>query len=88
MFFAQDPAFATDARGRTPLFAAAQQGSLADVQRIVFGQVGTGIFPPRLALLLVKDRHGLTAADVAEQSGHEAVAQLLRTEASRMEWCE
>jgi hypothetical protein len=44
--------------------------------------------PPRLALITQEDVLGLTAADLAEQNGHEEIAQLLRSEQGRMEFFE
>jgi hypothetical protein len=35
-----------------------------------------------------KDASGLTASDVAEQAGHEEIADLLRGEQMRMEYFE
>ena len=77
-----------DARGRTPLFYAAEQGLLEEVSEMIFRFRGTGVFPPRLALISIKDHSGLTAADVAEQNGHEEIARLLRSEQGRMEYFE
>ena len=44
--------------------------------------------PQRLALISKKDASGLTAADVAEQAGHDEIASLLRSEQGRMEFFE
>jgi hypothetical protein len=46
------------------------------------------MFPPRLALITKKDNSGLTAADVAEKNGHQAIADLLHKEEIRMEYYE
>jgi hypothetical protein len=80
--------FDRDGYGRTVLFAAAEQGRQEEVSRIVFSLAGTGFAPPRLALIAIEDNHGLTAADVAEQGGHRAIADLLRGEQARMEFFE
>jgi ankyrin repeat protein len=77
-----------DARGRTPLFYAAEKGLEEKVREIIFSFGGTGLFPPRLAVITTKDHSGLTAADVAEQNGHEEIARLLRVEQGRMEFFE
>lgn len=77
--------FVRDAYGRTVLFAAAEQGRQDDVSRIIFSLAGTGFAPQRLALIVIEDNDGLTAADVAEQGGHRAIAELLRGEQARME---
>lgn len=77
-----------DIVGRTPLFYAAEHGLLEEVKEIIFSFRGTGMFPPRLALITQKDVTGMTAADVAEQNGHEEIAQLLRSEEGRMEYFE
>lgn len=77
-----------DIVGRTPLFYAAEKGLEEEVKEIIFSFRGTGMFPPRLSLIAQKDVLGLTAADVAEQNGHEEIAQLLRSEQGRMEFFE
>ena len=77
-----------DALGRTPLFYAAEKGLEEEVWDIIFSFRGTGLMPPRLALIATKDHSGLTAADVAEQNGHEEIASLLRSEEIRMEYYE
>jgi ankyrin repeat protein len=77
-----------DVAGRTPLFYAAELGREDEVREIIFSFRGTGMSPPRLALIAQKDALGLTAADVAEQNGHEEIAQLLRSEQGRMEFFE
>jgi ankyrin repeat protein len=77
-----------DDLGRTPLFYAAEQGLEEEVWEILSRFRGTGLGPPRLALITTKDHSGLTAADVAEQHGHEKVARLLRKEQVRMEYYE
>ena len=77
-----------DIVGRTPLFYAAEHGLMEEVKEIIFSYRGTGMFPPRLALITQEDVAGLTAADVAEQHGHEEIAQLLRSEQGRMEFFE
>ena len=77
-----------DIVGRTPLFYAAEKGLEEEVKEIIFSFRGTGMFPPRLALIAQKDVLGLTAADVAEQNGHEEIARLLRSEQGRMEFFE
>ena len=80
--------FEQDLVGRTPLFYAAEQGLEAQVREMIFGLRGTGLAPPRLSLIAIQDVTGLTAADVAEQNGHEAIADLLRSEQGRMEFFE
>jgi hypothetical protein len=78
--------FDQDSEGRTTLFYAAEKGDLEQVRRIIFSLAGTGLWPQRLALIEIKDASGLTAADVAEQAGHEEIAGLLRGEQGRMEY--
>jgi ankyrin repeat protein len=80
--------FLRDERGRTGLFAAAEQGRHDEVSRIIFSLAGTGFAPARLALIAIEDNDGLTAADVADQGGHQAIADLLRGEHARMEFFE
>jgi ankyrin repeat protein len=46
------------------------------------------MFPPRPSLITTKDHSGLTAADLAEQNGHEEIVRLLRSEQGRMEFFE
>ena len=77
-----------DALGRTPLFYAAETGLEEDVMEMIFSLRGTGLGPTRLTLIATKDHSGLTAADVAEQNGHEQIARLLRVEQARMEYHE
>jgi hypothetical protein len=80
--------FILDERGRTLLFAAAEQGRHDEVERIIFSLAGTGLAPQRLALIAIEDNDGLTAADVAERGGHDAIANLLGGERARMEFFE
>ena len=80
--------FLRNEHGRTALFAAAEQGRLEEVSRIIFSLAGTGFAPQRLALIAIEDNDGLTAADVAERGGHPAIADLLRGEQARMEFFE
>lgn len=80
--------FARDERGRTKLFQAAELGLEERVAQMIFSLVGTGFAPQRLALIEITDQHGLSAADVAEQHGHLAIAELLRGEQMRMEFFE
>ncbi len=80
--------FGLDAFGRTPLFYAAEEGLEEQVREMIFSLRGTGLFPPRLALIAKKDQFGLRAADVAEAQGHKEVARLLRAEQVRMEYFE
>ncbi len=80
--------FVVDERGRTVLFAAAEQGRHEEVTQIIFSLAGTGFAPQRLALIAIEDNDGLTAADVAERGGHDAIADLLRGERARMEFFE
>ena len=70
--------FSRDARGRTPLFDAAEHGRLGEVKAMLASLPGTGFYPQRLGLIEIKDDDGLTAADVAEQRGHKEIAELLR----------
>ena len=70
------------------LFAAAEQGRHEEVTQIIFSLAGTGFAPQRLALIAIEDNDGLTAADVAERGGHDAIADLLRGERARMEFFE
>jgi hypothetical protein len=80
--------FDRDPRGRTRLFDAAEQGLLQEVETMIFSLTGTGFYPQRLSFLEIHDNEGLTAADVAEQSGHKEIAELLRHERRRMEYFE
>ena len=80
--------FVRDAHGRTVLTVAAAEGRQDEVARIIFSLAGTGLAPQRLALIVVEDNEGLTAADVAERGGHRAIADLLRSEQARMEFFE
>jgi hypothetical protein len=84
----QSDLFARDSAGRTILFSVAERGDLEEVRQIIFSLAGTGLWPQRLSLIEVKDSSGLTAADVAEQAGHQEVADLLRSEQMRMEFFE
>jgi hypothetical protein len=83
---ARSELFAQDTEGRTTLFYAAERGDMQQVHQIIYSLAGTGLWPQRLALIEVKDTSGLTAADVAEQAGHEEIARLLRSEQGRMEF--
>jgi ankyrin repeat protein len=80
--------FIRDSVGRTALFYAAERGDLQEVQRIIFSLSGTGLSCQRLSLLEIRDSSGLTASDVAEQAGHQEIADLLRGEQMRMEFFE
>jgi ankyrin repeat protein len=82
-----DP-FAQDSIGRTGLFYAAERGDIDVVRRIIYSLTGTGLSPQRLALIEIRDASGLTASDVAEQAGHQEIADLLRGEQMRMEYFE
>lgn len=77
-----------DALGRTRLFYAAENGRMEEVREIIFSFSGTGLSLARLSVITTKDHSGLTAADVAEQNGHEEIARLLRSEQGRMEYFE
>ena len=77
--------FVRDEHGRTALIVAAAEGRQEEVSRIIFSLAGTGLAPQRLALISMEDNEGLTAADVAESAGHQAIADLLRGEQGRME---
>lgn len=78
----------SDDQGRTILFFHAATGNLSEVEKLIFALPGTGMCPQRLSLISHKDKDGLTAADVAEQNGHEEIATLLRSEQGRMEFFE
>jgi len=80
--------FERDSLGRTPLFYAAEWGLEEVVSEMIFSLRGTGLGPPRLALIAIEDRSGLAAADVAEENGHAEIARLLRSEQGRMEYFE
>ena len=80
--------FVRDESGRTVLIVAAAAGRQDEVTRIIFSLAGTGFAPQRLALIAIEDNEGLTAADAAERSGHQAIADLLRGEQARMEFFE
>ena len=80
--------FARDKIGRTTLFYAAERGDIEEVRRIIFSLAGTGVCCQRLSLIGIRDSSGLTASDVAEQSGHKEIAELLRGEQGRMEFFE
>jgi ankyrin repeat protein len=73
-----------DDRGRTPLFHAAEQGRLDLIKAMLARLPGTGFYPQRLGYLEITDQDGLTAADVAEQSGQAEIAAFLRYEAWRI----
>ena len=85
---AQNDLFKTDEKGRTTLFYAAEIGDLEAVKAIIFKLAGTGVSCQRLALINRKDLEGLTAIDVAEKSGNDEIAGLLRAEKMRMEFFE
>lgn len=78
--------FETDALGRTRLFYAAESGSLATAEKMIYRFPGTGFYPQRMGFIEKKDSQGFTAADVADQCGNEDVASLLRSELGRMEY--
>ena len=80
--------FEQDALGRTPLFYAAEKGLEEEVREMIFSLRGTGLSLPRLKLITMTDHSGKTAADVAEENGHEAIARLLHSEQGRMEYFE
>jgi len=80
--------FERDSLGRTALFYAAERGDLEEVRRMIFSLIGTGVGCQRLSLIEIRDSSGLTASDVAEQAGHKEIADLLRGEQARMEFCE
>jgi len=82
-----DP-FAQDSTGRTTLFDADESGDMDQVRRIIFSLTGTGLSPQRLSLITKVDASGRTASDVAEQAGHQEIADLLRGEQMRMEYFE
>lgn len=89
----QDRLFETDTQGRTSLFLAAEAGYLGTVRRMVLSlradswkSPGTyNRFGRRGILLRIQDHQGLTAADVAEQSGHKRIASFLRQEVAKFE---
>lgn len=80
--------FSREPDGRTSLFRAAEKGDIEEVNRIIFSLAGTGVCCQRLSLIGTKDASGLTASDVAEQAGHQEIADLLRGEQMRMEMYE
>ena len=80
--------FAQDKNGRTSLFHAAERGDMEAVRKLIFSLMGTGMSGQRLSLITIKDNRGLTAADVAEQAGHQEIADLLNSEQGRMEFFE
>lgn len=80
--------FKQDALGRTPLFYVAEKGDMGATSRMIFRLRGTGFSPPRLALIETTDHNGLKAADLAERSGHQDIASLLRSEEGRMRFFE
>jgi ankyrin repeat protein len=80
--------FKKDARGRTPLFYAAEKGLEEEVREMIFSLPGTGLSQARNALISIKDNSGLTAADLAEKNGHKAISTLLRSEQGRMDFFE
>ncbi len=80
--------FTRDATGRTPLFHIAERGDIEKVHQMIFSLAGAGMSCQRLALIQIKDSSGLTAADVAEGSGHKEIAELPRGEQMRMEFFE
>lgn len=77
--------FDMDNQGRTRLFYAAERGDQTAVERMIFRFPGTGFYPQRLGFIESKDKHGLMAADVAEQNGHEEIAKVLRSQVGLME---
>jgi len=78
-----------DVAGRTPLFYAAEKGREEEVREIIFSFRGTGMSPPRLALIAKKDALGLTAYRRGRTARPtKRVAQLLRSEQGRMEFFE
>jgi len=80
--------FEKDGRGRTLLFSAAEMGLEDEVRQMIFSLPGTGLSPARNALISLQDNSGLTAADLAEKNGHQAIASLLRGEQGRMDFFE
>lgn len=80
--------FVGDALGRTRLFYLAAKGRRAEIKRVLFSLAGTGVWPQRLSLIEMEDHDGRTAADFADQYGHEAIAELLRREQERMRFFE
>ena len=85
---AQTDLFKTDEKWRTTLFYAAEIGDLEVVEAILYKLAGTGVSCQRLALINHKDLDGLTAIDIAEKSGNDEIASLLRGEKMRMEFFE
>ena len=82
-----DP-FAMDQFGQTQLIRLAAMGDFDAVEKLVFSLPGTGFSCQRLALIKKTDSDGKTASDVAEENGHDAIAELLGRERRRMEWYE
>ena len=80
--------FKIDDMNRTELFFFAATGDIKSVERLIFSLAGTGMCPQRLSLIAHKDKNGQTAADVAEENGHEEISKLLNSEQGRMEFFE
>ncbi len=80
--------FNTDENGRTQLFYAAEQGLYQEVWNMIFSLTGTGFSPQRLSFISKTDASGQTAIDVAQQNGHQKIADLLEKEKIRMEYFE
>lgn len=82
-----DP-FAVDRFGQTLLMRLAAMGDLDGVEKLIFSLPGTGFSCQRLALIKKTNSGGKTASVIAEESGHDAIAELLGRERRRMEWYE
>ncbi|MFN2233942.1 MAG: hypothetical protein ACK2U1_06900 [Anaerolineales bacterium] len=83
-----DDYFKTDDKGRTILFHYAAIGDQHQVEKIIYGLPSAGLTSQRLALINHRDHDGLSAADVAAKSGHNAIASLLQAEADRINFFE
>ena len=75
------------------LFEQVVAGNEERVRAIVESHRGTGIFPPRLSLLTVKNASGHTAEDVAGSlapgsMAHKAIHEFLRGQRLHMEYFE
>ncbi len=80
--------FKTDDKGRTILFYYSSIGNKDQVEKIIFSLPSTGLSGQRLALIKHKDNDGLTAIDVAINSGYNEIATLLEVEVDRINFFE
>ena len=82
-----DP-FKEDDIGRTTLFYAVAKNDMPEVESVIFRLSGTGLGCQRYALIVHKDKTGITAVDLAEKLGHKEIRKLLSSELVRMEFYE